>query len=191
MATDLNGKTGAGAFFKLTINAAWSAQFALDRGAGKYDDGKGAAEAWTFAAGTPAVTQANQLFTDIRTLANAANEDLDLTTLTNFRGQVLGFGKLLALWIHNRSNEASTTPAHTAGDSSIKVKPAAANGCLIFDDPSDIKTLLYGGHLIMADPDAAGITVDGTHKLINVAQSGGTSTPGCCYEIIALGAVAA
>jgi hypothetical protein len=132
-----------------------------------------------FAAGT-GNGQVDRKFTDKRTLAASANEDLDLAgSLVDAFGAVITFAKVRAIRI-------KAAPENT---NNVVVKPAAANGFLgPFGAAAHTLTLPPGGEVVLVAPVAGWPVTAGTADLLNVANSGaGTSVT---YEVEILGASA-
>jgi len=121
-------------------------------------------------------SQADKVYHDERDLGAGANEDLDLTTITDAYGTALGLAEVRAIKI---SADADN------GDS-IEVKPGAANGYVgALKDASDILQIWPGGAVTWECPTDGHNTVDGTHKVINVSNSDGAA--GATYTITILG----
>lgn len=132
-----------------------------------------------FAAGT-GNQQVDRKFTDRRTLAASANEDLDLAaSLVDAFGAVITFAKVRALRI-------KAAPENT---NDVVVKPAASNGFLgPFGAAAHTLTLPPGGEVLLVAPVAGWPVTPSTADLLNVANGGsGTSVT---YEIEILGASA-
>lgn len=129
----------------------------------------------TLTSGTGA-NQANIVYSASRSLADDANEVLDLYasgTLTDSFGTDLTMTKLKALIIYNTSTDASlkigggTTPVG------------------LFADASDILTLPPGGKFIFSAPDATGLAIT-TNKNLKFLH-GGQGTSALVYKIVAIG----
>ncbi|MEN6335555.1 MAG: hypothetical protein ABFE01_14995 [Phycisphaerales bacterium] len=129
----------------------------------------------SFANGTGA-NQANMIFQDSRTLADGANETLDLYAsgaLLDPFGTLLTLTKLKFVYIENTSTDASLL----VGGGTTPVG--------IFADASDILTLPPGGKFIWSAPNADGITIT-TNKNLKLEHNGtGSST--LTYKIVAIG----
>lgn len=130
------------------------------------------------ASGTGA-DQADKIFSDRRTLAASASEELDLAGgLTDALGTALTFVKLKALLII----------AAVANTNNVVVGGAAANG---FQGPfgaaNDTIAVPPGGMLLLVAPAAAGLgtVTASTGDLLKIANSGGTT--GVTYDIVAIG----
>jgi len=124
--------------------------------------------------------QANKIWSDIRTLAASANEDLDLNgaTLTDALGQALAFTKVKALIV----------VADVANTNQVVIGGAASNGFISpFGSATDKVKLDPGGMLVLVNPSAAGYGVTAaTADLLRIANGGaGTSVN---YTIFVIGA---
>ncbi len=143
----------------------------------------GQSKALTFGTGAD---KSDECFDDIRILASATPEDLNvLLGLTNGVGAALALAKVHAILVWNRSGE--TDPggvAHVATAATVKVEVSAANALLFLDTAADSRTLGPGDMLLLYS--AAGITVDGTHKLITFTPSAAEAA----YQVIVLGEAA-
>ena len=124
--------------------------------------------------------QVDKKFTDKRTLAASANEDLDLAgSLVDAFGAVITFAKIRALRIK----------AAAENTNNVVVKPAAATGWLgPFGAATHTLTLPPGGELLLVAPVAGWSVGAGATDLLNVANSGAGSS--VTYEIEILGASA-
>ena len=121
---------------------------------------------------------ADRVWSDTRTLAASATEDLDFSgSLTQPDGSAFVLVKLKALLI--------TAAAGNTND--VQVIRPAANGVPIFATASDQHNIKPGGMLFMYSPTLAGIcaVTAGTGDLITITNSGaGTSVT---YSIVAIG----
>lgn len=120
--------------------------------------------------------QADRVFSDRRTLASGANEDLDLSgSLTDPIGGSAVFVKVKAILI--KSLAANTT--------ALTVKPAASNGFTgPFGAATHTLTIQPGGSLALFDPVSGWAVTAGTADLINIANASGASAN---YEIVIIG----
>lgn len=122
--------------------------------------------------------QANQVFSDTRSLAASGSEDLDLAGgLSNAFGQTLTFSAVKALLI-----KASSSNAHD-----LKVGGAATNAFASWvGDATDVLVIKPGGALLLVAPDADGyaVTVD-TGDVLTVANGGAVSA--ISYDIVIVG----
>jgi hypothetical protein len=120
--------------------------------------------------------QADRLFTDRRTLAASASENLDLAgVLSDAFGASLTFAKLKAIII----------VADSANTNNVNVTREGTSGVPLFLAAGDGIPVLPGGMFVWVAP-GAGVTVTaGTGDLIAVANSGsGTSVT---YDVYLLG----
>ncbi|MER5213699.1 hypothetical protein ABT063_24785 [Streptomyces sp. NPDC002838] len=121
-------------------------------------------------------SQADRLFTDRRTLAASASENLDLAgVLSDAFGAALTFAKLKAIVI----------VAASANTNNVNVSREATNGVPVFLAAGDGIPVLPGGMFLWVAP-GAGVTVTaGTGDLLTVANSAaGTSVT---YDVYLLG----
>lgn len=130
-----------------------------------YADGAGAASA-------------NRIFTDTRTLAASATENLDLAaSLVDAYGATITFARIKAIIV--------TAAATNTND--VQITRPAANGVPLFIAASDGIALKPGALFAWADPGAAGVVVTpGTGDLLTFTNSAGTT--GVTYSIMILGA---
>lgn len=132
-------------------------------------------QAYTDGAGAD---KAEQMYHDQRTLADGANEELDLAgVLEDAFGDVITFTKIKALFIYNSSEDAS-----------LIIGGAAATAWEAFvETAGDSIKLPPGGRLLIEVPTAAGMAVGaGTADLLKLTHDGtGTST--LVYDIMILG----
>lgn len=130
----------------------------------------------SFALGTGA-NQANQLFQDQRSLADAANETLNFLAagaLEDKLGETIDLDELRALVIHNNSTDAS-----------LIIGGAAANALGIFSDSSDKLVLPPLGVFIWLAPDASGLDVT-TNSQLKLEHNGDGSSA-LVYDIVVIG----
>lgn len=130
-----------------------------------------------FTDGTGA-NQANEVWSDTRSISSASNETLDLAaSLTNAFGTTITFTKVRAIIIRSRST--NTTVLSVGAASAPLVGPLA--------DASDLLTIRPGGIFVITAPDATGIAVTATSadglKLANASGAAAT------YDIIIIGTV--
>jgi hypothetical protein len=120
--------------------------------------------------------QADAVWHDNRTLADAANETIDLRdgTLINAFGDTLTLTKLKALYIKNNS-----------ADANLLIGGAAGTQLGLFNDVTDILKLRPGGELFVTAPGASGIdtSVNGDLKLAH----DGTGSSSLTYDIVVVG----
>jgi hypothetical protein len=134
---------------------------------------------YTFTDGSGA-GQASKVFTDLRTLAASATEDLDLngTTLLDAFGNAIAFTKIKGIIV----------VADAANTNDVVVGGAAANGFISpFGAATDKVKVRPGGMLVLVDPGAAGYAVTAaTADLLRIGNGGaGTSVN---YQIFLIGA---
>ena len=123
--------------------------------------------------------QANQIFTDTRTLAASTNEELDLSGgLTDAFGNTIAFTRIKSI----------TVEASRDNTNNVEVTTPAANGVPLFLAASDGVGLTPGASMTMVFPDVDGIPVTaGTGDLLDFANSaGGTSVD---YTVIIIGTI--
>jgi hypothetical protein len=120
--------------------------------------------------------QADSLFHDVRTLADAANETLDLHdgTLVNGFGDTVTLNKLKGIYIKNNSLDAN-----------LLIGGAATVQLGIFNDVTDVLKLPPGGDFFMTAPGSAGVDVT-TNSKLKIAHDG-TGTSSLTYDIIVVG----
>jgi hypothetical protein len=124
--------------------------------------------------------QANKLFHDVRTLANSANESLDLAgVLTDAFGDILTLAKVKVLIIKNRDTVQT-----------LSVGGAASLGWAApFGDATDILKIAPGALAVLVwDPAGVAVTA-GTGDLLKIAN--GAAGNAADYEIIIIGSTAA
>jgi hypothetical protein len=123
--------------------------------------------------------QGNLVFSDARTLAASANEDLDLNgaALTDAFGAGVAFTKVRALIIKASPNNVNN----------VVVGGAATNGFIApFGAAAHTVNVRPGGVLCLIAPDATGYAVTpATADLLRIANSGAGSAVD--YEIIIIG----
>ncbi len=122
--------------------------------------------------------QADTLWTDTRTLAASATDELDLSgVLTDAFGNVLTFTKIKALLIE----------ADDANVNDVLVGGAASNAwAAMFGDATDVIRVKPGGFNMVVAPGAAGLAVTaGTGDKLKLANSAGST--GVTFTIVLLG----
>ncbi len=133
--------------------------------------------ATAYANGTGA-NQANQVWTDERTLADAASETLDLAgSLVDEFGGTVTFTAIKAFLIQNES-----------ADAFLLFEPGDTNGFTgPFADASDQLKIPPGGCLLLTNPTAAGWAVTaGTGDIIKLSHDG-TGSNTLTYKIAIIG----
>lgn len=128
-----------------------------------------------FTSGTGAA-QVDKVFTDQRTLAASATEDLDLAgALTDGLGASLTFAKVKCVMIK----------AAAGNTNDVVVSRPASNGFVLFAAASDAISVKPGGVFLWACP-GTGITVTaGTGDLLTITNSAGTT--GVTYDVVIMG----
>ena len=163
----------AQASIRLTVDGEVSA--AIDIGTVAHDFTFG--PNWVMGDGTGA-NSITKAFTDTRTLAASASEDLDLAgSLVDALGQTLTFTKLRAIVIR----------AAVGNTNNVVVGGASANAlATMFGAATHTLTVRPGGAVALIAPDATGYAVTaGTADLLKVANSAGGSA--VTYDIVLLG----
>ena len=131
-----------------------------------------------FTSGTGA-NQADIIFHDRRTLADNANETLNLYdsgSLLDAFGDAVAITRIKALYIKNNSTDANLLVG-AAGATPVDLFGAAAN---------DILKIPPGGEFVLIVPSATGIVIS-TNKNLKIAHDG-TGVSNLTYDIIVLGA---
>ncbi|RBQ21621.1 hypothetical protein DP939_02610 [Spongiactinospora rosea] len=125
------------------------------------------------------LNQANRIWSDQRTLAASASEDIDLAgTLTDPFGATITLARVKALIVS----------AAVGNVNNVVLGNAAANGWVgPFGAAEHTLAVRPGGVLALLAPDATGYAVTaGTADLLHVANSGAGS--GVTYQIVVVGA---
>lgn len=135
-------------------------------------------QALTLTDGTGA-NQADRIFTDTRTLAASATEDLDLAgSLTDAYGTVT-FARVKAILVI----------ASAANTNNVNVTRPASNGVPFLLAAGDGMAVRPGGIFLLAAPDATGYVVTATSAdLITFTNSAGSTSVD--YTIVIIGASA-
>lgn len=122
--------------------------------------------------------QADMIFQDQRTLGASASESLDIQTgaLTDIFGNAITLSKVKAIIVTALGTNTNNVLVGGAGSNAFSGP---------FGSTTDYATIVPGGMLVLVAPTAGGYTVDGTHKLLKVANSAGTT--GVTYNIIIFG----
>ena len=165
MSTDLTGRTGV--VIDLRNIKALDLNDVLD------ELGIDSGIKWTFGTG---VKQANILYHDKLTIAQAASETLDLYasgSLKDAFGDDLTMAAIKLLYIKN-----------TSADLTVSVFGGAALDLLIMGGTTDAQKLPPEGFMLWACPTAAGI-VTTTNKNLKLAVSAGSGS--AIIEVVALG----
>jgi len=160
--------------FKLMISALETGTIDLASRRAHID--KVIAKAFTDGAGAG---QANVLFSDTRTLAASANEDLDLSgSLLGLLGNTAAFARVKGIII----------VAAAANTNNVVVQRPASNGAPFVDAEEKLfPDVRPGGVAMWLDPGATGVALTASSAdLINIANSSsGTSVT---YDIYVIGA---
>ena len=125
------------------------------------------------------IDQANQMWSDSRTLTASATEDLDLAgVLTNAFGTTLTFTSIKAIVIKALSTNTND----------VIVVGAASNAFLLFGDATDTISIKPNGAFGITNPEANGYTVTvGTGDILKITNSAGSTS--VTYEITIIGEV--
>lgn len=124
--------------------------------------------------------QVDRMFSDTRTLAASASEDLDLAgSLTDSFGVAVTMARVKLIYVAAAPGNTNNVNVTRPGSNGVPWALAAGDGV----------GLVPGGAFMMFAPNAAGILVtSGTGDLITIANSaGGTSVT---YDVVILGASA-
>lgn len=166
----------------ITLNLSGNYTKALDLGTAKYP--LSVVAQMLLADGTGA-SQADRIFTDTRTIADASPitngyEDLDLAgSLADAYGATLTFARIKFLMI--KAASANTNP--------IQVLRPSSNGVPLFVAAGDGITIRPGGFFAWAASDATAVVVTAsTGDLLRVANTVGGSS--VSYDIVIIGASA-
>lgn len=121
-------------------------------------------------------SQADRVFSDSRTLAASASEDLDLAGgVTDTFGNTITFAKIKAIAVKAAADNTNN----------VNVSRPAANGVPLFLAAGDGLGVPAGGAFAHAWPGAGVVVTGGTADLLTVAN-GGAGTP-VTYEIVIIG----
>lgn len=148
---------------------------ALDLGTASLPIAKQARAAFTDGV---AANQANVLFTDTRTLAASASEDLDLAAggLTDAFGATATFARLKAIYV--KAAAANTNDVIVGAGTAGIVGP--------FASATDALVIKPGGFILLCAPTAAGWPVTATTADILKVANSSSGTP-VTYDIILVG----
>jgi hypothetical protein len=124
--------------------------------------------------------QADRMFTDTRTLAASASEDLDLSgSLTNAFGVTVTFARIKVILVI----------ASASNTNNVNVTRPASNGVPVFLAASDGLPVRPNGVFLWAAPDATGVAVTaGTGDLLTFTNSAGSTE--VSYTVVIIGASA-
>lgn len=121
-------------------------------------------------------SQADRVFTDERTLAASATEDLDLAAvLTDAFGAAITFAKIKAVIIK----------AATGNTNDVQLTRPASNGVPLFMAAGDGIAIKPGGSFAWFAPGTGVTVTPGTGDLLTLTNSGGTT--GVTYDIVIIG----
>jgi hypothetical protein len=135
-------------------------------------------DSMTLATGT-GENMADAAFTDSRTLAASANEDLDLAgVLLDAAGSIVTMATLKFVMIK----------ADAANTNNVIISRPASNGVPLFAAAGDAIAIKPGGCFMWLAPETGVAVTPGTGDLINIANSGaGTSV---AYDVVMIGTTA-
>ena len=124
--------------------------------------------------------QADMQWSDRRTLAASATEDLDLAgSLTGPIGTTLTFARIKAVLIK----------AAAANTNDVQLTRPASNGAPLFLAAGDGLAVKPGGLFLWVAPNAAGVAVtEATGDLLTLTNSAGSTS--VTYDVIVIGASA-
>lgn len=161
---------------QIAIKVAATMTSALDIGSASYPVNTGAVV--NLANGTGA-NQANQIFTDTRTLTASGTENLDLAaSLVDAFGATITFTKVKAVFV----------TADSGNTNDVQVQRAALNGAPLFMAAGDGIALTPGASFAAIFPDANGVAVTaGTGDLLTITNSAGSTS--VTYTIVIIGVV--
>jgi hypothetical protein len=129
-----------------------------------------------FTPGTAAVGQSNVLFSDERTLAASATEDLDVAgVLADALGATIAAAEVVAIAI----------VADAGNTNDVQLTRPAANGVPAFLAAGDGVAIGPGDIFLLTNRKGIGVTAATGDLLIHVANSGGTT--GVTYKVIVIG----
>lgn len=133
----------------------------------------------TFTNGT-AINQANQMFSDSRTVSASTDDELDLAgVLVNALGTTITFTSVKAIII--KAAAANGANLSVGGDSVAPVDN-------IFADTSDKILVPPGGMFMITNPQATGFAVTGTTAdILEISNLDGAAS--ASYDIIIIGEV--
>lgn len=118
--------------------------------------------------------EADKLFSDLRSLAGAADEDLDLTTLTDAFGAALALVEVVGVMIE----------VGASNNGNLVLSPGASNGWAALVGASSTLILRPGATAVFMATGNPAWAVSGSAKVLNVENLGaGTGT----YRITLLG----
>lgn len=159
---------------KLTVSGSLSNT--IDIGSAGYSFNKSFTQAFTNGTGAD---QANQIWTDERTISGSSNDDLDLYgSLTNAFGTTLNFTSIKGIFI--KAGDSNGGNLTIGGEGS---NPFSS----IFSDPTDKLVLPPSSFVGICNPNANGYTVTAsTGDMLRIANLDSASAT---YEILVIGEV--
>jgi len=127
----------------------------------------------------------NQQWTDQRTLASGANEELDMYgTLTNAFGDVINFARVRCIFIRNLST-TDTLLIGGAASNAFSTMFASATDILVLGPATSAQQ----SFVLLCRPDATGYVVTtGTGDKLKIAHGSTTSTS-LSYDVTIIGEV--
>jgi hypothetical protein len=128
-----------------------------------------------FTPGTASVAQANVLFSDTRTLAASASEDLDLAgALADAFGATIAAAEVVAIYI----------AAASGNTNDVQVTRPATNGVPLFLAAGDGLALGPGDFVLLTNRKGVTVTA-GTGDVVHIANSGAGSS--VTYDVVVIG----
>jgi len=172
------------ASWNILARLGFSAEYDLEDG----DDTKdkktvSIAPSWDFGSDAE---EADLVWHDLRTIAASADDDIDLGALTDRFGQTLVFANVKAILIWNRTDEATTAPAHTATTADVQVGGAAANAfeAWVAAAGDIVGPFPEGGGCLLINPEGWTVTAD-TGDILRVTNNDGANE--ALIEIVIIG----
>jgi hypothetical protein len=133
------------------------------------------AKSMEFTPGTASVAQANVLFSDTRTLAASASEDLDLAgALADAFGATIAAAEVVAIYI----------AAASGNTNDVQVTRPATNGVPLFLAAGDGLALGPGDFVLLTNRKGVTVTA-GTGDVVHIANSGAGSS--VTYDVVVIG----
>ncbi len=149
------------------LKIATSVQFTLTETVTGWADATQGENALTFNVGDVDFDDWDQAYGVKITLPGGTDQDIDLTALLNFLGESVVFASVLALGVQ------CALSSSLAPDGLLVLAPSVVNG---FDAMTAGLTVKPGGSVVITAPATdAGYTVDSTHKMLNVLNTGADS----------------
>ncbi len=140
--------------------------------------------AYTFGTGALKV---NEVWHDRRVLANSTAEDIDLNAvLTNEFGETVTLAKVKAIIVFNRTDETTTSPAHTATTAQITVGGSAGNEFIgPFKASLDAIDVETGGMFCIATPGTGWAVTGASTDILQIENNDGAEE--ALYDIFIIG----